>query len=209
MVRSTSGELTSLAAFSLEKYGLTPAMTLQRLPGGGANSNHFVAAGTPSLCSMITAPWYYHTIYDTPDNLTLDQIERSFPANVEILENIDRTPEGYLIYADINKTRDLPTTPPQIGVTVFKNTVPLGDPVIAWFDYLDYDRFVHSYPQLPDYAGITWNWGDGTPVAPSPGVMYATHAYTNPGTYTLTVELTDLKGIKSTTTMPITVLAAP
>ncbi len=206
---TTSGELASLASFSLERYGLTPAMLGVRIPQGGANSGSFVSAGCPSLCAMIAGPWYYHTIFDTPDKLSLDEIERSFPANIEILENIDRTPEGYILYSDINTKRNVPTTTPKVGFSVLKSTVFVGDPVIAWADYLDYDRVVHSFPQLPDFAGIMWNWGDGTPAAKSSALTYATHVYANPGTYVVTMELTDVKGIKGNATMSITVVPLP
>jgi hypothetical protein len=160
---------------------------------------------------MIDTPWFYHSIFDTPDKITLDQIERTFPVNVEILENIDRTPEGYLIYADINTARDVPTTPPTIGVVLFKDTVLVGDPTIAWLDYLHYDRVVHGWPQLPDFAGITWDWGDGTVTLSGTalGGLTATHVYKAPGTYTVTTTLTDLKGVKGTTTNTVTVVVDP
>ena len=204
-VKATSKELASLMGFSLQKHGLMPAYVTVHIPGGGASSGRFVDAGTPGTSAPDYIPFTYHTLLDTPDIFSLDGIQRAFPAMIEQVENIDRTPEGYLIYADINQERNVPPEPPKvISVSLFADVVMVGDKAIAWLDSFDHSRMVNTYMQLPDNAGFTWDWGDGTPVIK--GGRSFTHVYTKPGTYTLTVTLTDGWGLQGQTTRTITVV---
>lgn len=62
-----------------------------------------------------------------------------------------------------------------------------------------------SYAIASGIASITWSWGDGTPA--STGAS-ATHAFTAPGVYDVSVTATDDLGFSSTVTKPITVWGA-
>lgn len=204
-VKATSKELASLMGFALQKHGLMPAYVTVNIPGGGASSGQFVDAGCPGTSAPDYIPFTYHTLQDTPDIFSVDAIQRAFPAMIEQVENIDRTPEGYLIYADINQKRNVPPEPPKvISVSLLEDVVMVGDKAIAWLDSFDHSVMVNTYMQLPDNAGFTWNWGDGTPDIK--GGRSFTHVYTKPGTYTLTVKLTDGWGLQGQTTRTITVV---
>ena len=55
---------------------------------------------------------------------------------------------------------------------------------------------------ITDY---TWNFGDGTPADDTSGTAAATHAYTTPGNYTVTLTATDDLGVSATATEQLTV----
>jgi hypothetical protein len=207
LYNATSNPLLTICSFSLYRNGMLPAITNAPIgtAGVGSGVSGFINAGTPVLFSGIQLPYYYHTIDDTPDKITVEQIKRSFPGHVEMVENIDSTAEGYLIWADITQKRVIPNTPPEVRIEVLSDTVKVGDLVQAWNDsYFFYDdKPDYYYPQLPSWAGMTWDWGDGTPVTVGLG---ATHTYTIPGTYTITLTLTDLQNTQGTDTRTITVL---
>jgi PKD domain-containing protein len=55
-------------------------------------------------------------------------------------------------------------------------------------------------------VGYSWNWGDGTPVV---GGVSATHVFSAPGTYAVTLTVTDSYGVSASSTAALTVVAAP
>ena len=67
------------------------------------------------------------------------------------------------------------------------------------------DKTSYHYPALPEWAGTTWDWGDGTPL--KIGGPTATHIYENAGTYIITMKFTDTEGAQATATKTITVLS--
>ncbi len=63
---------------------------------------------------------------------------------------------------------------------VFRDTLHVGDRVIATLDEKEWDddKVCYLYPaQLPTYAALIFNWGDGTPNANIDLTWGATHAY--------------------------------
>jgi PKD repeat protein len=54
-------------------------------------------------------------------------------------------------------------------------------------------------------TGYNWNFGDGTPGYASASSSTASHAYTQTGTYTVTLNVTNNEGLWCTTSKPITV----
>jgi hypothetical protein len=123
------------------------------------------------------------------------------------LENIDRTPEGFLFYDNISMTR--PNTTPQVSISVLSDTVRVGDTVKVWNDETHFydDKTSYHYPALPEWAGTTWEWGDSTPI--TIGGPTAVHEYKNPGTYKITMTFTDTEGATTKATKEITVLPLP
>ncbi len=199
---SNNYAFTRLAAFTMDKYGFICTQNRFRSSGGGPQWG--MAPTTSPWVNVASIPLYYHSMLDTPDKITLDQLERAYAAHVEILGNVDRTPEGFLFYDNISRTR--PNKPPQVSIAILSDTIRVGDAVKVWNDETRFydDKTSYHYPALPEWAGTTWDWGDATPV--TVGGPMATHVYENPGNYTITLKFTDTEGAIATATREITVL---
>jgi len=191
-----------LAAFTMDKYGFV--CTQNRFGSIGSGPQWGMAPTTSPWVNAASIPLYYHSTLDTPDKITLDQIKRAYAAHIEILENIDRLPEGLLFYDNISKTR--PNSPPRVNIAVLSDTVMAGDTVTVWNDETRFydDKTSYHYPALPEWAGTTWDWGDGTPV--TVGGPTTTHIYQNPGTYSITMEFTDTESAATTAVKKVKVL---
>lgn len=184
----TSLTLAEMARWVNFKYGLRSAI-LRGLPGGNPNSRDFIAAGVPVATTGCSFAWYYHTTEDTMDHLPLEQFERSFPADCEMLELMANTPEGYLIFNNVNQKQVVPGAPPKISIQVLSNTALLGDPVVAWIGQdTNAGRPLSAVSIFPKHASIIWDWGDDTGLEEG---LSGVHFYQKPGQYTLTVTVTD------------------
>jgi len=174
----------------------------------GAVDNRGIAPSTSPWVNVASIPLYYHSIFDTPDKITLEQIKRAYVAHIEILENIDQLPEGFLFYDNINKNQTNKRTP-QVRIAILSDTVFVGDTVKVWNDETCFyaDKMSYHYPALLEWAGTTWDWGDGTPIIVDGPT--ATHVYKNPGKYTITMKFTDTKGTIAIDTKEIKVLPLP
>jgi hypothetical protein len=201
-IMSNNYTFTRLAAFTMDKYGFV--CTQNRFNSFGMGPQWGMAPGTSPWVNVATIPLYYHSILDTPEKITLDQLERAYAAHIEILENVDKTPEGFLRYDNIDRTR--PNTPPEVRIEILSDTVRVGDLVQVWNDsYFFYDdKTSYHYPALPEWAGTTWDWGDGTPL--TLGGPMVNHVYENPGIYTITMSFTDTEGAQGTAIREIEVL---
>ena len=199
---SNNYTFSRLAAFTMDKYGFV--CTQNRFGSIGSGPQWGIAPTTRPWVNVATIPLYYHSILDTPDKVTLDQARRAYKAHIEILENIDRTPEGFLEYDNISKTR--PNRPPEVRIEILSDEVRVGDLVLVWNDsyFFNDDKTSYHHPALPDWAGTEWDWGDGTP--PTIGGPMVNHVYENPGTYSITMTYTDTEGAQSKTTRGIKVL---
>lgn len=191
-----------LAAFTMDKYGFI--CTQNRFGSFGSGPQWGIAPPTSPWVNVASIPLYYHSTLDTPDKITLDQIQRAYSAHIEILENIDRLPEGLLFYDNISKTR--PNTPPQVSISILSDMVMVGDTVTAWNDETRFydDKASYHYPALPEWAGTTWDWGDGSPV--TVGGPTANHVYQKSGTYIITLEFTDTEEATATAIKEVKVL---
>jgi len=196
---------TRLAAFTMDKYKFI--CTQNRFGSSGGGPQWGMAPTTSPWVNVASIPLYYHSMLDTPDKITLDQLGRAYSAHIEIIQNVDLTPEGFLFYDNISKTR--PNTPPQVSISVLSDTVRVGDTVKVWNDETHFydDKTSYHYPALPEWAGTTWEWGDSTPI--TIGGPTAVHEYKNPGTYTITMTFTDTEGAAAKATKEITVLPLP
>ncbi|MFP4642559.1 MAG: PKD domain-containing protein [Dehalococcoidia bacterium] len=192
-----------LAAFTMDRYGFICTQTPFREFGGGPQWG--MAPTTSPWVNVASIPLYYHSTLDTPDKVTLDQLRWAYEAHIEILENVDRTPTGFLFYDNISRTST--NKPPQVSIAILSDTVRVGDTVKVWNDETRFyaDKVSYHYPALPEWAGTTWDWGDGSD--PTVGEPTATHVYQDPGTYTITMTFTDTKGATGKATKEIKVLS--
>jgi hypothetical protein len=202
---SNNYTFSRLAAFTMDKYGFV--CTQNRFGSSGSGPQWGMAPTTNPWANFATIPIYYHSTLDTPEKITLDQLNRAYAAHIEILENVDATPEGFLRYDNIDPTR--PNTPPKVRIEVSSDTVRVGDLVLVWNDSFFYsdDKTAYHYPGIPYWAGTTWDWGDGTPL--TVGGPMVNHVYKIPGTYTVTMKFTDTENAVGTAARTITVLAMP
>jgi hypothetical protein len=193
---------TRLAAFTMDKYRFI--CTQNRFETIGRGPQWGIAPITSPWVNVASIPLYYHSTLDTPDKITLDQVGRAYAAHIEILEHVDQTPEGFLFYDNISETR--PNTPPKVSIAILSDTVRVGDPVKVWNDETHFydDKTSYHYPALPEWAGTTWDWGDGTPV--TVGGPNTIHIYENPGIYTITMTFTDTERAAATATKTVKVL---
>jgi hypothetical protein len=196
---------TRLAAFTMDKYGFI--CTQNRFGTSGYGPQWGMAPTTSPWVNVASIPLYYHSTLDTPDKITLDQIGRAYAAHIEILEHVDHTPEGFLFYDNISEAR--PNIPPKVSIAVLSDTVSVGDTVKVWNDETRFydDKTCYHYPALPEWAGTTWDWGDGTPF--TLGGPMATHIYEDPGIYTITMRFTDTERATAMATKTIKVLELP
>jgi hypothetical protein len=202
---SNNYTFSRLAAFTMDKYGFV--CTQNRFGSSGSGPQWGMAPTANPWVNFATIPFYYHSPLDTPEKITQDQIKRAYASHIEILENVDATPEGFLRYDNIDPTR--PNTPPKVRIEVLSDTVHAGDLVLVWNDSFFYsdDKTAYHYPGVPYWAGTTWDWGDGTP--PTVGGPIVNHVYSKPGTYTVTMKFTDTENAVGTATVSITVAAVP
>jgi hypothetical protein len=194
-----------LASFYLDKYGFVNTIDAFRSPGGGPNWG--IAPTNSPWVNSASITRYYHSSLDTPEKITLDQLKRAYAAHVEILEAVDRLPEGFLRYDTLDKTR--PNTPPKVRIAVLSDTVRVGDKVWAANDDTVFsdDKTCYRYPGVPYWASLKWDWGDGT-ITVGEGTP-STHIYMKPGDYTITMTLTDSEGAMGIDTQEIKVLSLP
>jgi len=202
---SNNYTFSRLAAFTMDKHGFI--CTHNRFGSFGSGPQWGIAPTTSPWVNVASIPLYYHSTLDTPDKITIDQIQRAYAAHIEILENIDRTPEGFLFYDNISKTR--PNKAPRVSISVLSDTVMAGDTVTVWNDETRFydDKTSYHYPALPEWAGTTWDWGDETPI--TVGGPTANHIYQNSGTYLITMKFTDTEGATTTAIKEIRVLPLP
>jgi hypothetical protein len=191
-----------IASFYLDKYGFVNTIDQFRSPGGGPNWG--VAPTDSPWVNSASITRFYHSSLDTPEKITLDQLKRAYAAHIEILEAVDRTPEGFLRYDTVDKTR--PNTPPKVRIAVLSDTVRVGDTIwVANDDTFFYDdKTCYRYPGVPEWAFLKWDWGDGT-ITLGSGTP-ANHVYERPGVYTITMTLTDTESGEGRDTKKITVL---
>jgi hypothetical protein len=200
---SNNYTFSRLASFTMDKHGFV--CTQNRFNPFGSGPQWGIAPTTRPWVNVATIPLYYHSILDTPEKVTLDQVKRAYAAHIEILENIDRIPEGFLEYDNISKTR--PNRPPEVRIEILSDKIRVGDLVLVWNDsyFFNDDKTSYHYPALPEWAGTTWDWGDGSPL--TIGGPMVNHVYENPGTYSITMTFTDTEGAEGTATREIKVLS--
>lgn len=201
-IMSNNYTFTRLAAFSMDKYGFL--CTQNKFFDKGYGPQWGMAPETCPWVNVASIPLYYHSIFDTPDKITLDQIGRAYSAHTEILNHVDTTPEGFLFYDNIS--RDENAKPPKATISIVSDTVSVGDSVKVWNDETRFysEKTAYHWPGLPEWAGTIWDWGDGT--GKTLGGPFVEHVYEAPGKYKITMTFTDTKGAVAVDTQDVAVL---
>jgi len=170
------------------KYRLLPAAYVSARALPVSDLGPFIRAGIPSIM-IIGKPVWYHTVYDTIDKLTPDQLERSLKAHIHVIDELHRIPASKIKEAD-GKLKDIKefvtrkpgAAPPSGHFTVTPNPVPEGCPAI-------FHITVFTAPESV-VLEVEWDFGDGATSTSLIGV----HAYQKPGTYRATLKVTDSNG---------------
>ena len=186
--------LLSCAREAVVKYDLLPTVYWEG--SFVADQGPFYAAGIPQFLLIGKTP-IYHSLLDTPEKITPDQLERTAKGYRDIIDWIDDTPEGFIISTDDNPFREAPNEPPsEAYFVVLPPTTVVFNPVIVYFGFTYDDHVFMSY-------NCTWDFDDGGTAA---GPI-AFHVYTTPGVYTITMTVADIHGETTTATREIVVLA--
>ncbi len=194
---ATSWALTEMAEEGIQKYG--------KGPWGMYPVSTFVAdlagpigdAGWPCLM-IISKHIYYHSLLDTMEKITPDQVYRRTLMNLDIVKKLLDSPAGFILAIDGNpsKARDVKDIN-NVSVQVIPLTIKAGSLAIAWPGYWDDDLVVR-----PD--GFAFDFGDGT--TPVTGKVATGHVYEKPGTYTVTMTINDIAGRRGVASQDVIVI---
>jgi len=167
------------------KYNLLPAayVSAKKLPV--SDLSPFIISNVPSIMIIGKSIWY-HTIHDTIEKCTPDQLERSAKAHAQIILELLDIPSKKIKDADgkltnirdfINKKEGI--SPPSGTFMVFPYPIVEGYPSF----------FVPIMTHAPDsiVMEITWNFGDGD----SNSILLTRHEYEKAGTYEASCTYTD------------------
>lgn len=182
------------------RYRLLPAAYVSAKALPVSDLGPFIRAGVPSIM-VIGKPIWYHTVYDTPDKMTPEQLERSLRAHIHIIDRIHEIPaeeiresDGKLKDIKEFATRKPEATPPSGHFTVTPNPVVEGQPAI-------FHVTAFTAPESV-VLEVIWDFGDGATSTSLIGV----HTYQKAGTYEATLRVTDSNGNSSTTKRKVRVI---
>ena len=167
------------------KYKLLPAayVSAKKLPV--SDLSPFIFSNVPSIM-IIGKPIWYHTIHDTIDKCTPDQLERSGKAHAQIISNLLDIPHENIKEADGKLTNVREFIKKKEGITP-----PSGTFMV--FPYPVVERFPTFFVPIPLHApdsivmDVTWDFGDGN----SNSILLTRHEYEKAGTYEVSCTYTD------------------
>ena len=202
---------TSWALTALARKAIFPQA---KGPWGQYPLNSFVAdlhgpiaeAGFPILL-LISKHIYYHSMLDTIDRITSDQVYRRALMNVDVIHGLLDSPKGYYISVDTNPNRkqkkaetdlraeEMPGNPTpwleggprDLSFHIIPPKPRLFSPVIVWPAFWNSGDIL-----LPE--AISWNFG--IPGFDSAKIATGTF-FILPGNKTITMIVTDSKGRKT------------
>ena len=163
-------------------------------------------SGYPCLL-LISKHIYYHSTLDTLDRITPEQVYRRTLMNIQVIQDLLDSAEGYLIGVDTNPNRapgpgetgqtdlnpdDLPANPrpwsdqPPTGLSIHVSPPhpKVFSPVIVWPGYWEADGIVSADAISCDFGALR-----RAKRAIATGTMYFL-----PGTKTITLTVTDSQG---------------
>jgi hypothetical protein len=181
---ATSWALIEIAAESTYKYakgpwGQYPINTMVADLAGPISD-----AGWPCLL-LISKHIYYHSLLDTMEKITPDQVYRRTLMNIDVIKKLLDSSAGYLQAIDGNPkmVRDVKDIS-DLAVEVIPTTIKAGSLIVVWPGLWTGNMVIR-----PD--GIVYDFGDNTPTV---GKVATGHVYQKPGTYTVTMTVTDEAG---------------
>jgi hypothetical protein len=169
--------------------------------------------GMPVLL-VISKHIYYHSIFDTLDRISPGQVYQRSLVNIDIINNLMKSPPGYYMSVDTNPHRilkegetpkqdltldQLPTNPKpwqtgppaELAIHVIPNEPNVFSPVIVWGGYWTSDAILR-----PD--GASWDFGGILGLKGPKKAFYGGTMYFFPGKKQISMTVTDSRG-RSTT----------
>jgi len=215
---ATSWRLAALTHQSIYKYSKGPWVNFP--------NNFFVAdirgpieeAGFPSLL-VISKHVFYHSIFDTIEKITPDQVYRRTLINCGIIEDLLATPEGLLIKSDGNphgleankkssvkdiSPQEFPSNPhlwqsgppSDLSILLLPDKARIFSPVIAWVGYWKSDAIMKPH-------NVRWKFGGLLGLLGSRKGFFSGTMYFLPGNKTISLTMTDNKGRSTTVSRKI------
>ena len=215
---TTSWALTSIARKAVFPYA--------KGPWGQYPLNSFVAdlhgplsgAGFPVLL-LISKHIYYHSMLDTIDRITPDQVYRRSLMNIDIINSLLDSPKEYYISVDTNPNRKLKEgEKPKVDLKVGE----IPENATPWLAGGPRDLSFHVIPSKPKVFSpvIVWpafwnsgdiifpdsiSWNFGIPGSNTKKIATGTF-FIIPGKKNITMTVTDTKGRKTKVTREIEVI---
>jgi Zn-dependent M28 family amino/carboxypeptidase len=192
--------LLSTAVKAVRDHDLMPAVFVpaSEIVFNQDLEGRFHALGTPILM-IIGKPIWYHTLVDTLDKVTPDQLERSYQAHLQILEDLltagfenirasDRLPLDDVLNAVLPEERF--DVGHEGGLGLAFGILP--DPIVSGQPSLLY---INDFSNPRDVAlDMEWSFGDGH----HGRGPFKVHVYEKPGRYQVSINVTDAGGAVST-----------
>jgi len=167
------------------KYRLLPAAYLSAKKLPVSDLSPFIISNVPSIM-LIGKPIWYHTLHDTIDKCTPDQLERSGKAHAQIILEILKIPHKSIKDADGKLANIREFIKKKEGFSSPSGTFMVFPyPIVQNFPTF----FVPIPFQNPDsiIMDVTWDFGDGE----SNSILLTRHEYKKPGTYEASCTFTD------------------
>jgi hypothetical protein len=119
------------------------------------------------------------------EKISPDQVYRRTLMNIDIIKKLLDSPAGYLLAVDGNPKRVRQVKEiSDVSVEVIPTTIKAGSLIVVWPGFWNSNLIIR-----PD--GIVYDFGDNTPTVAK---VAAGHVYAKPGTYTVTMTVSDIAG---------------
>ena len=193
---TTSYALAEIAEEPIQKYAKGPWGQYPINSAVADLAGPIFNSGWPCLL-LISKHIYYHSLLDTMEKITPDQVYRRTLMNIDVIKKLLDSPAGYLMAVDgnPNSARDVKVIS-DVSIEVFPTTLKAGSMVIAWPGMWNSNLMIR-----PD--GFVYDFGDRTPAVVDK--VATGHVYQKPGTYTITITATDIAGRTGKASQQVTV----
>ena len=168
------------------KYKLLPAayVSAKKLPV--SDLSPFIFSNVPSIM-IIGKPIWYHTIHDTIDKCTPEQLERSGKAHAQIILKLLDIPGKKIKDADgkLTNIRDFIKKKEGISPPISGTFMVFPYPIVE--GYPSFFAPIICYAPESIVMDVTWDFGDGE----SNSIILTRHEYEKAGTYEVSCTYTD------------------